>query len=63
MRNVLQMLAVTTLASACAVVLSISPPAASGTARASKAAAVQPVPPAANRDGQCHIARSRRATA
>ncbi len=64
MRDVAQMLAVTTLATACAVVLSVAPPSgASATAPASKAVPAGPVPAAANRGAQCHIARRSSATA
>ena len=64
MKNVVQALAVTTLAIACAVVLSVASPGdASGAARASDAAAVQPAGAAASRDAQCHIARRSSATA
>ena len=63
MKNVVQTLAVTTLAIACAVVLSVASPGdASGAVRASDAA-VQPAGAAASRDAQCHIARRSSATA
>jgi hypothetical protein len=64
MKNIVQTLTVTTLAIACAVVLSVASPGdASGAARASDAAAVQPAGAAANHGGRCHIARISSATA
>jgi hypothetical protein len=64
MKNVVRTLAVTMLAIACAVVLSVaSPEDASGAARASDPAAMQPAGAATNRDAQCHIARRSSATA
>jgi hypothetical protein len=63
MKNVVQTLAVTTLAIVCAVVLSVASPGdARGKPRASDAAAVRPAQAAAEaRDAQCHIARQKRA--
>ncbi len=64
MKNVVQTLAVTMLATACAVVLSVASPGdASEAARASDAAATQTPGAATNRDAQCHIARRSSATA
>jgi hypothetical protein len=63
MRNVLQMLAVTNARERVCGRAHISPRPQAGQRVHPKRAAVQPVPQAVNRDGQCHIARSRRATA